>query len=474
MQKIERKVGFFEKNAAIFKLVLIMVLSLLLLIPKFFVNDLVRERLYRKGDTYNSIKQSWGESQHATGPVLYVPVEYERIVEKKKEKKANGEIEIETKKEVIRSTKYLHILPEKLAYNGTVDPVIKYKSIYEFILYSSDLSVSGDFKLKPLKEYNLKDGKIIWDKAFMIIGISSMKGITEAVKMNIDGKDYEFGQNSMLQELFESSLSTKLKIGYKIDKVIKFDYRLKLNGSSSLQFLPIGKETSVELRSEWPHPNFFGNFLPIDRDIKDSGFTAAWKVIDLNRNFPQHWLDGDLKNKIYNSTFGVALANPVDGYRKIERSVKYLLLFVSLTFLIFFLTEVLSKKRIHIIAYLLVGFALLIFYVLLIAISEHMLFDISYIISSAATITLIGWYSTGIIKSKKFALMISSALTVLYIFLYILLQNQDYSLLFGSLGLFLALSITMYATRNIDWYNIKNEKDALVGDSDEKDQTDQL
>lgn len=456
---------FFEKHAVTMKLLMVMFVILLLLIPKSFVEGLVAERQKRKCETYTSVAKGWGKEQRISGPVLYVPVVYARTVEKKKETKTLNEVETETEKETITTVKYLHILPEAIKIRGKLNSQRKNKSIYEFILFDTYVDVSGVFTLKSIADYSPGEGSIKWDEAFIVIGISSMQGIKETVKMEFDEEMLIFGQGITKTDIFETGLNAKIKLRYQEGKELKFTYSQKLNGSGSLKFLPAGKETRVELDSEWPDPNFHGSFLPAEKSISESGFKAGWHVIDLNRNYPQDWICGDHKAAINDSEFGVSLAYPVDDYRKISRAVKYLILFLSLTFLTFFLAEVISKKKVHFVQYLLVGFSLIIFFVLLLSISEHIDFLSSYIISSASTIILIVFYSSGIMKSRKFGFIIGSALTVLYLFLYVLLLNQDYSLLFGSIGLFIALAVTMLSTRNTDWYNMKVQDKEKVNEN---------
>jgi inner membrane protein len=430
---------FFERHGISLKLVAVMILALLLLIPRSFVEEMISERELRKCETYSEIAKGWGREQVVNGIVLYVPVVYETGTEN-----------------VIRTVRYLHILPDELNIAGHIIPERRYKSIYEFIFYSSEVKVSGSFLLKNTDDYSAGDGVIKWEEAYLAMGISSMNGIKETVKVTYDGNELTPEQGIRITDIFKTGLSSKAGINYSEGKRINFSYDLNLNGSGALKFLPSGKETAVKIDSSWPDPNFHGSFLPSKKDISDKGFSSEWKVIDLNRSYPQNWIEGNYEIQMKESVFGVSLSYPVDDYRKISRSVKYLLLFVSLTFLMFFLSEVLSKKRIHFVQYVLVGLSLLVFFVLLLSLSEHIPFLASYIISSVSTIALIGLYSSGISKSRRFGYLITTALSVLYVFLYVLLKNQDFSLLIGSIGIFAALSITMLATRNTDWYNLKN------------------
>ncbi|MFT4094485.1 MAG: cell envelope integrity protein CreD [Niabella sp.] len=229
-----------------------------------------------------------------------------------------------------------------------------------------------------------------------------------------------------------------------------FAVNLKLKGSENLYFTPVGKTSIVNLSSKWKTPAFDGQYLPAPYSINDNGFTARWKVLQVSRNYPQAWLSGgyDLES----AAFGVRLIQPADNYSKTDRSVKYAILFIALTFTVFFFLEIIQKRQIHPLQYLLVGFSLCIFYTLLLSISEYTGFNPAYLIAAPATVSLIGLYVWGIFKKAKVALAFIVALGGLYTYIFILIQLQDYALLFGSIGLFLIIAVLMYFSRKIDWY----------------------
>jgi inner membrane protein len=218
--------------------------------------------------------------------------------------------------------------------------------------------------------------------------------------------------------------------------------------------------TDVNLASEWPNPSFNGAFLPDKRTVTVNGFKANWNVLHLNRNFPQIWTGN--QHAISNSSFGIDLLLPVDNYQKSYRSIRYAILFIGFTYLVFFFIEVLNKIFIHPIQYILVGVALIVFYTLLLSISEHINYNFAFIISALATLLLIAGYVRAILKSGKLTMLISGILAVLYTFIFVIIQLQDYALLIGSIGLFIILGLVMYFSRKIDWYNLnlqeKNEQ----------------
>ncbi|MGC9326127.1 MAG: cell envelope integrity protein CreD, partial [Candidatus Hinthialibacter sp.] len=232
-----------------------------------------------------------------------------------------------------------------------------------------------------------------------------------------------------------------------------------LNGSQGAFFTPFGRNTTVEIRSNWSAPSFQGNWLPTQRDFSDQGFDAVWNIPFLGRDYPQKWWKDfgmeNIEKKIAASIFGVRFIAPVDHYRMAQRSIKYEILFLVLTFAALWLFEILIHMQIHSVQYLLVGVGMCMFYLLELSLAEHIGFIPAYVCASASVIILISTYCIAILKGKKRAAIIAAVTTALYAYLYILLMNQDYALLIGSIGLFLILAAIMYLTRKIDWYSMK-------------------
>ena len=241
-------------------------------------------------------------------------------------------------------------------------------------------------------------------------------------------------------------------------QLIKFSMDIDIKGSQYLYFVPVGKTTNVSISSNWNNPSFGGEFLPDSREIETNGFQALWNILHLNRNYPQSW--SDIEYSVYDSSFGVNLLLPVDRYQKSMRVIKYAILFLAFTFLVFFFVEVMNKLFIHPIQYILVGIAIVVFYTLLLAFSEYITFNLSYLISALLTLGLITGYVMAILNSKNLALLILGILGILYGFIFTIIQLQDYALLIGSIGVFIILALVMYYSRKINWYEIKlGEKD---------------
>ena len=241
----------------------------------------------------------------------------------------------------------------------------------------------------------------------------------------------------------------------KENKKLPYEMKIKLKGSQSINFSPLGKTTKVNLKANWGTPSFTGNYLPDNRNVTENDFSAQWQVLNLNRNYSQVIVDyrNTSARDIDDSNFGVNLKVPVEQYQQSTRTAKYAILIILLTFTVIFFTEIMEKTRIHALQYLLVGLALCLFYSLLLSLSEHVGFNIAYLVSALLTIGLVGGYMLGIIRKKKPAFIMSGLLSVLYIYIFILIQLETFALLAGSLGLFVILAAVMYFSKKIDWFN---------------------
>ncbi|MEN0050315.1 MAG: cell envelope integrity protein CreD [Bacteroidota bacterium] len=447
------------RNSLIVKLLAIGILILLLLIPSSMVESLIREREYNSERVINEVSGLWSHPQQLLGPILTVPY---------KEYYTNDD------GKVLSTTKYANFLPSTLNINGELDNQKRYRSIYEVVVYTSELSIVGNFPRPNFADFKIDTSDVLWDEAYLSVGISDMRGIQNTVKLNWADENYEFSpgmkyryENNNNNNQYDNygkpinnngGISSRLDLTYpKASYTFSFD--LTLNGSRNIYFTPVGATTNVVLSSDWQTPSFKGAFLPDERTINEKGFQANWEVLSLNRTYPQAWLGNSYG--FSGSQFGVDLLIPVDYYQKSTRSAKYSILFVALTFLIFFFVEVLNGKRIHPIQYILVGLALVLFYTLLLAFSEHIGFAWAYVVSSVAIIGLISLYVSSIFKNSKLTLVTTGILIILYGFIYTLLQLEDYALLLGSIGLFVILGFVMLFTRRIDWYALRNKENSL-------------
>lgn len=427
------------RNSITIKSIIIGLLILVLLIPAGMIRSLIHERNSLRNKVINEVSYKWGNPQTIAGPIITIP--YKKYY--KKDDK------------IVEHIEHAHFLPENLNIESKLNPEIRYRGIYKVVVYNSILTFNGSFNKPDFSNWKIPAENILWESATLSIRIPDMRGIKDVIKINWNKNTYDVNPGIDNQNASYTGVSTKVDI--QNESKYDFNFTLNLNGSDALSFIPIGKETNVSINSIWNSPSFEGSFLPYHREVSENGFSAKWKILHLNRSYPQQWI-GDAYS-IDDSLFGVKLLLPVDHYQKSERSVKYAIMFISLTFLIFFFTEILNKKRIHPIQYLLVGLGLSIFYTLLISLSEQLSFNLAYLLASISIISLITIYAYSILKNPKLTGIVFLVLLILYGFLFTILQLQDYSLLLGSIGLFIALAIVMYLSRKIDWYaNLPDEE----------------
>ncbi len=417
---------------------LVCVLIMLMLIPGCFVADLVTERQQRQTEVIHEISGKWANAQTVTGPVLMLP--YRHTINHK-----DGTTTSETK--------MAYILPDDLKINGNIVPKEKKRSLYNVKLYHADVQLSGKFKKLPLSTLRINPESVMWEDAKLVINVQDVRGIDEQVVLNWNGAKQEMEAGVPVNKVFTEGISTPVSIN--ATDQYSFSVGLSVRGSEQLFFSPLGKTTETDIQAKWKDPSFDGKFLPTTSDIGDDKFTAHWKILPLAHQYPQYWKDNS--QDLTKSAYGVRLIQSVNDYTQTDRSVKYSLLFVALTFGFFFFLEILQKKRIHPIQYLLVGIALTIFYTLLLSISEYAGFSIAYLIAATATILLIGLYVRSIFNSTKTAAGFTAVLSSLYGYIYIIIQSEDYALLFGSIGLFGIVATIMHFSKKVTWYGPAKE-----------------
>lgn len=417
-------------------------ITLLLIIPTSMIEGLIFERESTQNDAIREVSSKWGEEQTISGPFLSIPY-YKYIKEYSKK---------DSIERIVRLKEYLHILPSQLKITGNINPEKRYRGIYEIVVYNSKLDIAGTFNNLAIASMDIQPKNILFDKAEFVVGIDDLRGIEKQVSLIWNNEKISFNPGVSSNDVVKSGINALLSLHTDDSSVYKFNLSLDLKGSQLLYFTPVGKVTDIRLSSDWPNPSFNGAFLPDSRDVSDNGFIANWNVLHLNRNFPQIWTGS--RHSFADSSFGIDLLLPVDKYQKAYRSIRYAILFIGFTFLVFFFIEVLNKIFIHPIQYTLVGVALIVFYTLLLSISEHIKFNIAFIISALATLLLIAGYIRAILKSSTLTVLITGILTVLYTFIFVIIQLQDYALLIGSIGIFIILGLVMYFSRRIDWYNL--------------------
>ena len=434
-------------ESVLIKLGLIGVLTLLLLIPSGWIQDIILERQERQDEVNKEISDKWSGSQLLEGPVLILP--YTTSVAHK-----------DTAGKTIyrEALTNIYILPEKLNVQSKANPEILHRGIFDAVVYNTRIKVTGKFSALELKKSGINPELIQWDKAKLDIGLSDLKGLKNNPIVSLNKIDYPVEPDFTTLKLFTNNLIAMPDLSNQRNTALDFSFNLDLRGSNELSFLHLGKTTTVNVEGNWNNPSFTGQYLPEHRNVSKEGFRAEWEMPYFNRPFPQQWIAANsaLHTAGTNASFGVKFILPVDQYQKTMRSAKYAILIILLTFISLFFTELLNKRKVHLLQYVLIGAAMTIYYTLLLSFSEQVGFTLAYIIASVATVLLIGVFITSLLHSKKPALIFSGILSVFYSFVFVIIQLQDLALLFGSVGLFITVAVMMHLSVRIDW-NRKQE-----------------
>ncbi len=436
------------------KFFIIAFIMILLLIPQAFMIDLVGERAGWREQAYQSIGQSWPGEQTLAGPILVVP--YHLTVNLKETvKDAKGEERETLREQTLDDTLYL--MPRQLQVNSKLDSTLRYRGIYEVPVYDSSLQVTGEFDNQALLDVlaENKDKKFVWEKPYLAVMVRDQRGIARPPHLKWKGADILFQPGSNLPGSALAGMHAKLpEMALDAPASLPFAFDLDLNGMRAMNFALLSEDSDIKLAANWPSPSFNGELLPVKREVTEQGFTAEWRASSFSFNVSgamEQCRKGDCAS-LLDRAVGFSLMQPVDVYQQSERSIKYALLFIVLTFGVLVLFELLKKLRIHPVQYTLVGFALMVFYLLLISLSEHLAFLLAYALAGLASTGLLTLYFGAILNSRKHGLLLGSGLAGLYALLYMILQAEENALLMGSLLIFAVLAVLMLATRHFDWY----------------------
>lgn len=453
-EKEPRSIISWLEGSVIIKLGVIAFITLLLLIPASFIQSLIQERQDRKQEAIEEVSKKWSSAQLISGPVLVIPY---KSLEKSTDEKG--------KEILVEQLTNIYLLPEQLSITAKTDPEILHRGIFDAVVYHAKIKVEGNFGPIDRQKTALKEENIVWEKAHMVIGLSDLKGLKNNPEITYGEQKYPVEMDFFKSSLFENNLIILPDLSHTKATNQSFSYELDIRGSDALHFLPLGNHTQVDVTGTWTDPSFDGEYLPEEREISDTSFTASWSIPGFNRNYPQQWVEPDARlsqqavspavtpalTKHGDSSFGVKFLLPVDGYQKTMRTAKYGILIVMLTFVSLFFTELLIKKRVNLIQYVLIGAAMVVYYSLLLSFSEHLGFNTAYLIASLSTVALISTFILTLLKNKKAAAILSGVLSVFYIFIFVIMQLQDLSLLIGSIALFIIVAVLMYFSSRINW-----------------------
>jgi inner membrane protein len=428
------------RTSPLLRLITMGALTLVLLLPVDWISSLIHERMNRRTEAIEEVSGKWGRAQTVWGPLLTVPYEHSWIEELPKGKQLKKS-----------ERRWLTIVPSDLRIKAQVANEERARGIFSVPVYRLTLDLSGSFVMPDLSPLAIKPESVNWKSAMVAVGLCDTRTI-ESSGMRWDGRELTFQPGPGNLPEIDSGIHARIEDPF-ASASPTFTLQLVVNGSGSLNFRPVGQETAVTVTSTWPSPSFQGNWLPTNRTISANGFEATWTIPYLGRNQTPAWTQTEqpLRN-LEAATFGVDFVTPVDAHRMSERSVKYAHLFLLLTFASIWLVEVLSGQRVHPIQYLLVGCALCTFYLLELSLSEQIGFSPAYLLAAVAIVAVLGLYAAAVLHGTQRAATVSGTVGALYGYLFVVLTNEDYALLLGSLALFAALAVIMLATRRIDWY----------------------
>jgi inner membrane protein len=437
--------GFMHwlKESVTVKLIFIAILVLILLIPQALIDGLINERSSRQDQAIKAVSDQYSGNQLIQGPILVIPY-HDHVIETDSQGK-------QSTKEV---TENLFVLPNELKYKGNINTDTLHRGIYKVPVYNGTIKVSGNFTKADLGILSLSEDQLMPEKASLVFSISDLKGLKTNPQVKIAGQTLQVAPVAG-DGVLPNGLRVQANITGLLNGPIPFEFDLDLKGSEELSFLHLGKTTDVELTGNWPSPSFDGRFLPDNRVVNDKGFSARWRMLYYNRPFPQQWTrDATLitgSKKTDDATFGVKLKLPVDQYQQTTRTSKYAILIIMLTFVSLFLTEMIGKQKVHVFNYILIGAAMVIYYTLLLSFSEQVGYSLAYLIASIATVALISIFLGSLLKNRKAAIIFSVILSLFYSFIYVIIQLEDFSLLIGSIALFIIIAALMYSSRKINW-----------------------
>lgn len=463
-QNILEKFNRWIQESIMVKLFSIGFLILILLIPSSWIRDMIVERQVRAEQVMTEVADKWSGTQTISGPVLVIPYRKQEVIDHGKDGK-----------EIREHVEKAFFLPEDLDITGTIKPETLHRGIFDAVVYESPMEIKTSFGKPDFKDLSIAEEMVNWKDAYLIFGITDLRGISDNPTFTVGDKTLtaepsnnigvsirrsrneaqsEYSYETPEQRNASSSNGIIVKLNWETSPDFteneRVKIKLKLKGSRRLDFVPAGKTTTVKLSGPWPDPSFDGEFLPTTRNITESDFSATWKVLHFNRPFSQQWTQDD--QQLSGADFGIKFLIPVDQYQKSIRTSKYGVLIILLTFIALFLVEITQKIRIHPFQYILIGAALTIYYTLLLSFSEHVGYNAAYIIASLATVVLISLYSISFLRDTRLIVLFSLLLIIFYSFIFVIIIQQDFSLLLGSIGLFLIVGLLMYFSRKVNWY----------------------
>ncbi|QCK86055.1 cell envelope integrity protein CreD [Phreatobacter aquaticus] len=422
-------------RSPLFKLAIIGVLTLLMVVPLVLLSGLRGERSQRAAEVVAEVAGSWASEQTLVGPILLLPYVA----------RGGDQNDMRTVRRV------MVVLPETLKQDGEITTEGRRRGIFEIPVWRGQIAIEARFGAVDLQRIDPAAVAPVWEEAAVVFNVSDPRGLEREVSVRIGD------QAAVLEPgggpfAFQAPTLFAPVTGLDGSQPFNVSARFDLKGSRAFGLSPIGRTSTIALRSNWAHPSFFGTFLPTARDVSEAGFTASWSVPHYARPVPQTFVaDATMFQRLVQARSGVRFFQPVDVYHLVERALKYGILVIGAAFIVVFLMEITAKRPFHPVQYLLVGVALAVFYLLLLSFAEHIGFAAAYALATAAIVGLVALYVGLAFGRLREGLMVGAELLVAYGLLYTVLRSEDYALLTGSVVVFVALAAVMLITVKTDW-----------------------
>jgi inner membrane protein len=427
------------------KLIVVCALALLMIIPALFVWVLVEDRTRRAADVVSEISSHVGGAQTFLGPTLAIPYV----------------IAPQSPAESARHGMYL-VFPARASGVVKIATEERHRSLFKVPVFQADAKLDASFDLTGVPAAAPPGAELDWSQAEMVVGVSDARGALADATVTAGGKTATLFPAAVAQSMSlggEQGPALRLTLlGAKLEGLAqpnaKFDVTsaLRFSGAQRIAVLAYGKTTHLTVEGDWPSPGFDGGFLPVNRNVSKSGFDAEWSVPFIARGVRAEG-QADSITGLDATALGVSFIEVADPYQSVNRSLKYVPLFLGLIFLSYFIFEVTTGKRVHPAQYVLVGIAQIIFYLLLLSLAERIGFDFGFLLAGAATVILLATNARWIFASRRHEMRALATFSLLYTLIYLLLRLEDNALLVGAIASFLAVAAAMYFTREIDWYS---------------------
>lgn len=428
--------NLFTRNRATLKLLFVGALSMVMLIPLLMVDSIISDRQEMQVSAEQTIANRWGGSQSISGLVVLT----------------NTPVALTDKRSLETHHQWRASVLSDLAITANLKTEMRYLGIYEVPVYTTRVQIQGRIDLDWLNSLQPEGDILFW------LPLGDVRGVREVSPLSIGNLEIPAKPLSVTANI-STGLQFTLPAADRDRLEENYSLQMKLAGSHSLLFLPLADTTRVSLESDWPHPEFIGQFLPIDRSIDATGVRAKWQLLGLNRPFGDQWFMSEIPTHHLNSSgFGMRLETPVDRFQRSERSVKYGFLFITLTFFTLFLFEVMTGRSLHPVPYILTGAALAVFYLVLLALSEYLSYSLAFVVAATLLVLIVTPYTGVVLGERRRGILVGAMMSTTYALLYVLVSSQHLSLLLGSLALLMAIAGLMYLTRNVDWYNYGNSE----------------